>query len=180
MISVYENFLFSLTLILPLVISGFLHMFIVKKNLFSVLNKPISVDLFGRNKTYRGFVAMPVLTYIGLLCSNWISYFKNHQFNQVQILSLGLLLGLFYALFELPNSWMKRRLNIEPGKTPNKNKALFIFIDQADSVMGCLFAYALFMDLTILTVVFVIFLGPSLHLMVNFVLYLFKLRKEPM
>ncbi len=174
-----ESFKIALSLIFPLVIAGFLHMFLVKKNLLSSLNKPISLKMFGRNKTYRGFVAMPVFTYIGLLYSQAIPFFKNQNLTQMQLLKLGLLLGLFYALFELPNSWMKRRLNIEPGKTPDKNKLLFIFIDQADSVIGCLCVYVLFMDLTFLTISLVILLGPSLHLLVNYMLYLFKLRKEP-
>lgn len=174
-----ESITIALSLIFPLVIAGFLHMFLVKKNLLFFLNKPISMHLFGKNKTYRGFIAMPVLTYIGLLCSQWIPFFKVQNLTHVQLLNLGLWLGLFYALFELPNSWMKRRLNIEPGKTPDKNKLLFIFIDQADSVAGCLCVYVFFMDLSLMTLGLVILLGPSLHLLVNYLLYMCKLRKEP-
>ena len=39
-------------------------------------------------------------------------------------LLIGALLGLFYALFELPNSFLKRRLDIKPGKTIKGKKIL--------------------------------------------------------
>lgn len=176
---IYTQFVFSLSLIFPLMISGFLHMYIVKKNYFSFLNKPISIKLFGQNKTLRGFIVMPFLTYFGLVCTEVLLRNPFSLLSNTQILSLGLLLGFFYSLFELPNSWMKRKLNIQPGKTPEKNKLLFVIIDQTDSVVGCLIAYSFYLDLTWQNIIIVMLLGPSIHLAVNYLLFLLKLRKEP-
>ena len=58
---------------------------------------------------------------------------------------IGFLLGLGYSLFELPNSFIKRRLDIKPGKTTNGfKKMFFIFLDQADSVFGVCLVVCLF------------------------------------
>ena len=54
-------------------------------------------------------------------------------------LVLGALLGLAYVLFELPNSFIKRRLEIREGKTAENGwKWTFIWIDQIDSLIGCI------------------------------------------
>ena len=44
-------------------------------------------------------------------------FYINHENTLVYNLLIGFLLGLFYALFELPNSFLKRRLGIKEGKT---------------------------------------------------------------
>ena len=47
----FFEFLVITSIMLPLIISGFLHMYVVKANLFTFLNIPISEKLFGKNKT---------------------------------------------------------------------------------------------------------------------------------
>jgi hypothetical protein len=50
---------------------------------------------------------------------------------------MGGCLGLSYTLGELPNSFLKRRMGIEPGITlPGFKGLLFSLYDQTDSVLG--------------------------------------------
>ena len=121
-----------LLIILPLVLSNILHMLIVKRELFSLLNRPLSVALFGQNKTWRGFVVVMLLN--GLLF--WLLSMIYHYFSGLRAVETGAILGFVYMLSELPNSWMKRRLGIAPGKKPQRKAWLFALLDKTDSSLG--------------------------------------------
>src|SRR5665647_2312658 len=94
-------------LFLPLVISNILHMVVVKKNLLAFLKIPINKVMFGQNKTWRGMIFVPLM-------NAFIHYFLNGQ--EPKLLLYGAIYGLAYTLSELPNSWVKRRLNIRSGE----------------------------------------------------------------
>jgi CDP-2,3-bis-(O-geranylgeranyl)-sn-glycerol synthase len=93
--------------------------------------------LFGRNKTYRGIISGTV---IGVLIVYVQSYFYSFDaiknislidYTKVNLLLLGFLMG-FGALFgDLVKSFIKRRLNISPGKS-------WIPFDQTDFLIGSL------------------------------------------
>src|SRR5690606_27440044 len=93
---------------------------------------------------------------------------------------LGLALGLAYVAFELPNSYMKRRLGIAPGKLPERNRFVFALVDQSDSAIGCMLVYALFVAPPWPVLLLLAFLGPAVHLAANLGLYSLGLRKEPL
>ena len=94
-------------------------------------------------------------------------------------LMLGILLGLGYALSELPNSFLKRRLDIEPGKTISGfKKIFFIFLVQADSVFGCTLVVAMFYPMSIVFYLMYVLVGSATHLIMNMLLYFMKLRKN--
>jgi hypothetical protein len=80
---------------------------------------------------------------------------------------------------ELPNSFIKRRIGIEPGKRPPRHAAWFALADQADSAVGCALVYGWALSLAIVTVLILVAIGPAIHLIVNYSLYLMRLRKEP-
>ena len=125
-----------LPLFLPLVIGNVAHMIIVKKNYIKALSIPISSKLFGTNKTYRGFLVLPVL-------SGFIAYLNAIIFDSLQIanryaLFIRIGLGFAYMLFELPNSYLKRKLGIPQGTSSNKYKILQLCIDKIDSLVGVL------------------------------------------
>ena len=182
----------------PVIIAGILNMMLLKSNLFSSLNKPIDNNiklkdgkpLFGKNKTWRGFFAYVIITAIitilwGLLSKYIISLEKNNFFyvnyNNTFLYNLlvGILLGLFYAIFELPNSFLKRRVDIKEGKTKKGFlKPFFIFLDQADSLFGCVLVLSFFYDMTFLFYIYFVFLGSITHLLINILLYFLKLRKN--
>ncbi len=173
----------ALYLSIPLVIAGILHMVVVRKSLFKALAIPIQKSWFGANKTWRGVFFMPVLTVIGMAIVQFIPTGPTLPVSLVipNWIWLGLALGLVYILFELPNSYIKRRLNIPPGKRPKRFGVWFAFWDQADSPLGCVLVYALWLDEIPPTVLITtVILGPVLHLTINVSLYYFGLRKEPL
>jgi CDP-archaeol synthase len=179
-----SHFLHAIWLILPIVIAGVLHMLAVRWNIFPALRIPISTRIFGENKTLRGFILMPIFCSIGVFFSHAIQismgyssiFFTNGAAN----LGLGLLLGLGYCLGELPNSWYKRRLGIPPGQSLPGHRVVSLITDHMDSLIGCLFVYGYFLVLTVMSCVFIIILGPLIHILINLGLYAVGVRKEPL
>ncbi|MCD5003111.1 CDP-archaeol synthase [Enterococcus saccharolyticus] len=147
--------------------------------------------LFGENKTWKGFIGMMILGSLSQiiwgLCLTIVPSLEQYNLfyaaykNVWQTNSwIGLLLGFAYVLFELPNSFMKRRLDIRPGKTAeNRWKWLFVFIDQADSLLGCALVVALLVPITWQQFLGIILVGSGTHIIVNQVLFRFHLRKNP-
>jgi len=184
------------TLLAP-IISGIVNMIWCKTKVFSSLSKPMDfgknfVDkkrIFGDNKTWKGFIGYLFLNmfFSIILGFTWnatklneMNFFYSKVSNTLlNNLLIGLLLGLGYALFELPNSFLKRRINIEPGKTPNGfKKVFFVFLDQADSVIGCCLVVALFYKMSIPFFIAYVFVGAITHIIFNMLLYFVGLRKN--
>ena len=154
-------------LYLPLVISNVLHMFVVKYNLIVFLKKPISTSFFGENKTYRGFTFVSIINAATLfLCSKLFNIELNHS-----PLILGFLLGLGYVFFELPNSYIKRKLGIAPGETSEKHKFLFIILDRCDSAFGVSLIYTLFTGLGFKEFLFLFILAFLVHFFFSYLLF---------
>jgi hypothetical protein len=167
---------------IPLIVGGIVHMIAVKANTLSYLKKPVHPRWFGLNKTWRGFVIMPLATWPGVLlaqsCESLFDLKAPLLANHSSIV-LALLLGLGYCLAELPNSFVKRRLGIQEGQTSEKYKWFFVTLDQADSVIGSLLAYKLILTISWTTFLVTIVFGTVLHLMINVLLYLARIRKNP-
>ncbi len=87
-------------------------------------------------------------------------------------LALGCWAGLGYALGELPNSFIKRQLDIAPGRQPQGSTARWVgfLIDQTDSVLGALLALACWVELPWPTSVAILATGPVVHWCFNLVL----------
>ena len=176
-------FLIKMSLLsLPLVIGGIIHMLVVKKDILSFFKKPINVKWFGQNKTWRGFLVMPLATWPGVLISQNLERLINPE----EPLLLGitswwpaLALGWGYCLAELPNSFLKRKLGIKEGQTSEHHKWFFIILDQADSVFGCLVVYKLIIILPWNLFWGTFCFGTFVHLFINNLLYLIKIRKNP-
>ena len=86
--------------------------------------------------------------------------------------------GFGYALFELPNSFIKRRLGIQPGESPKRFKALFILMDQLDSGIGVALATWLVFAIPVPTAVSIVLLSPMVALAVKRVLFILKWKKD--
>lgn len=122
---------------------------------------------------------VPLLT--ALFALLWLPIGQFHSPQEIILIEecclAGLLAGLGYILPELPNSWMKRKLGIPPGKLPVSNRAFFIFGDQIDSAIGVTLAYTLYFKLPAMSaaLIFVIFLLSAF--VVKQLLYLLALKK---
>lgn len=186
-------------LIAILVCAGSSNMVFVKARLFSRLSRPMDGGvvhrdgkrLFGDNKTWKGFFGMIVLTAVWLAAAGWLA----SKFPAIDRLSLiefddlsfpyniwfyGALWGLAYVLAELPNSFIKRRVNIPPGKNAKGLKGfMFLVMDQVDSVIGCVLVLPLFAHITWLDGIVLVALGSAAHYFANLLLFAVRLKNQP-
>lgn len=185
-----------ITLISP-IISGIVNSIFCKTKYLKILNKPIDFGknftdkkrIFGDHKTWKGLFGYIILNIIFSVIFGYIwnitnlekynFFYINHENTLLFNILIGFLLGLGYSLFELPNSFIKRRLDIKPGKTiKGFKKIFFIIFDQADSVFGVALVVWLFYPIGIWIYLFYILLGTVTHLLVNMLLYFLHLRKN--
>jgi len=177
-----SNLVSALILTLPLLLGGTFHMWVVRRNWFAALARPISQAAFGANKSWRGVLVMTVATVPGVFATVWFAALLGagvtRPLNAVSPLLLGIALGLGYALAELPNSFVKRRLGIAPGAPAARHRFWFTLIDQADSALGCALIYAWLIDVPVAVLLLIVLVGPAVHLAANLTLYSLGLRKE--
>lgn len=184
--------------LMPVILTGILNMVFCKLPLPGFPGRPIDAGrnladgkrIFGDNKTWKGFFGYMILgtlmCFIWGICCNASPALAGHNYfyfehsNTIQYnLLCGLLLGTAYALFELPNSFLKRRIGIEPGKTMNGwQKAFFVFLDQADSIFGCVLVVCIFHPLPVWYYFLFVFVGAVTHIIFNMLLYCAHLRKN--
>lgn len=186
-----------LYLMAPIILAGICNMAYVKLPLHGRLRVPMDggrrwrdgARIFGDNKTWKGFLGMIAFASVWfslqaaldatLPGARALSLVPFASFPPRLVPVLGALWGLGYVLAELPNSFMKRRLGVRPGaNVPGLRGALFLLIDQGDSVLGCLVALRLFYPCGWRTGLLLLLIGTGVHLAVNAVLYLVGLRKQ--
>ena len=179
------------------ILAGIVNMAWCKSNILEATRKPIDGGnkffdkkrIFGDNKTWKGligyiFLNIVMAVLVGAiynLCSlNRFSFvYQNHANTPLFNVWLGFLIGLAYALFELPNSFLKRRLGIKPGKSATGwKKVLFTILDQADSIFGICLVVCLFYPMTIWFYLLYVLIGSATHILLNVLLYLAGLRKN--
>lgn len=188
-------------LALPVILSGVLHMFVVKKRWFSALARPLDGGRcfrgrrwFGDNKTWRGVLVMigagallgalqgllggGALSGVSALGGVWLV--DNTALGYaLQYGAAHALFGLGYALGELPNSFLKRQIDIAPGKTgAGALGALFFLLDQGDSVASCLLVGWLVFPFSGALVIASITSLTALHLILNAALHKGGVRKN--
>ena len=134
-------------------------------------NKP----LFGKNKTFRGFV-------FGIIFSIAISglqffFYSSDAFRSISFFDyqnwilFGFLMGFGALTGDLIKSFFKRRLGIEPGYK-------FVPFDQADFVIGALLFVTAFYDLTLKIFLTSLILSFILHIIINHLAFYLKIRNE--
>lgn len=184
----------------PVIIGGILNSAFSKSSLFPWLNKPIDAGrlfidrrrIFGANKTYKGFFGYVVIIAAISIIWGWVivnspyltqhNFFYRHNSDAFAFnVAVGALLGFVWALSELPNSFIKRRFDVAQSKDVENiwSKTAFVLIDQADSVFGVTLVIALFNPLSLGWYLAFVALGAGTHLVINYLLYLTKLRSQP-
>lgn len=144
--------------------------------------------VFGENKTVRGFAVMvpaAALSFAGiaaLLARNdgavpasiW-------ALSIAQYAALGAWAGFAFMLAELPNSFVKRQLDIAPGQAPDtRTAALVCFaVDRLDSIVGMLVAVALVVPAPQAMWGWVILLGPGIHWAFSILLFRLGVKARP-
>ncbi|MCG8670833.1 MAG: CDP-archaeol synthase [Pseudomonadales bacterium] len=171
----------SLYVQVPVVIGGVLHMVVVTRDMWPSMKVPIWESQFGKNKTWRGIVVVPILTLIGVVpllvfeaVQQWV--FGNSLLAEYSLVLLGIMGGLGYMLGELPNSFLKRRMGAAPGEMPTQNENFFIALDQIDSAVGVALLFWLFLGFPITVCLLYAATFPVTALVVKHYLYKYKLK----
>ena len=144
--------------------------------------------LFGDNKTVRGFLVLvpaAAAAFAGLSAA--ISWSSPDLLSSLWPLStsgyaaLGALAGLGFMAGELPNSFVKRQLDIAPGQAPRRPFAAVVcFVaDRVDSILGMLVAVSLVVPLPAMIWVYVLLIGPGIHLAFSALLYRLGVKARP-
>jgi CDP-diacylglycerol--serine O-phosphatidyltransferase len=165
----------------PVVVGGVLHMVAVSRGWLPALAVPVQRRLFGANKTWRGFVLVPLFTAAGalLLLPVERAWGAEAPIGVALLLPAGLLAGLGYVLGELPNSFLKRRLGIAPGATPARGRRVFLLLDQFDSGLGVALAYLLLPGISVTTALLYLLTFPFTALGVKRLLFRARLKASP-
>ena len=181
----------------PVIIAGVLNMVWCSTRLAPALNQPLDNHavlrdgrrVFGDNKTWKGLVGMVVLGAVafvlwslvvrGSSMGQWDLFHQRHAATLAFDAGVGALLGAAYALFELPNSFLKRRLDIAPGKeSKGPRRWLFVLLDQIDSVLGCAVVIAFLATVTPLFLLGLVVVGAITHILLNMGLFAVGLRRN--
>jgi hypothetical protein len=138
--------------ITPVLVAGIGQVAILKMGLLPRLAIPLDLGLqwrgrqvLGPRKTWRGVIIMTTLSALTARAqaaaarrSRRLRAICPFDYRRVNPWLLGGTLGLGYCIAELPNSFVKRRLDIPPAQSSQRFGWLQYLIDQSDSVAGCL------------------------------------------
>jgi hypothetical protein len=132
--------------------------------------------IFGAHKCIRGFVVMVPAAGLafGLLAAlaGSVVRLALWPLSPVEYALLGAWSGFGFMAGELPNSFLKRQLDIEPGEAPAGLRGVLHFLmDRIDSGLGMLATLALAVDVPWLTWIYVLLLGPFIHWSFSFVMF---------
>lgn len=144
--------------------------------------------IFGDNKTWRGFVIMipavgGVFFLLGglrpLMPAEWTAGLWN--LTTLEFALTGCWVGFGFMIGELPNSFVKRQVGIEPGSLPDNGwaKPIWFTIDQVDSVVGGMLALSFFVPIPFLTWAFILVVGPAMHWSFNLLFFLLGMKARP-
>ena len=157
--------------IVPLVISNSLHMVVVRKNMFAMANEAIWDWGFGKNKTWRGFLFVPITNaFIVTILVQTI------PLNLESPMVVGFALGFAYMFAELPNSFLKRRVGILPGGNHGRFSLAFSVLDKTDSAIGVVLTYVLMGNASWQTGMWLLLIASFTHVFVSLLLVAMRIK----
>lgn len=177
----------ALFLVIAMSTAGIAHVAWLRSAAAAALTAPIDRGLtlrgrrlLGDNKMVRGFVVLPPAATVAFAL--WAEIWSHLPFppasglwplDSAQFALLGFACGFAFMLAELPNSFLKRQLDIVPGQAAAQAplRALFFVVDRCDSVLGVLFAASLLVPVPVRTWLWVLLLGPCMHAVFSIILH---------
>lgn len=128
--------------------------------------------LFGAHKMLRGLMVMPFASALAFALfgsartryPTWLAA-GIWELSASEYALLGLACGLAFMLSELPNSFLKRQLDVAPGEISGRwwLKPLCFVLDRCDSTFGTLLAVTATLPVSGETWFWVFILGPVSH-----------------
>jgi CDP-2,3-bis-(O-geranylgeranyl)-sn-glycerol synthase len=123
--------------------------------------------IFGDNKTRRGFVVMVPASALAFaaLGGSAPASLGLWPLSPLAYAALGALAGIGFMAGELPNSFVKRQLDIAPGSVRSHSGAatLQFAVDRLDSGIGMLLVVSIAVPTPWLTWAIVLLVGPAIH-----------------
>ena len=129
----------------PLLLSAAISGLVLRYDWFAALRKPIDAGrslggrrLFGDSKTWRGVAVAVVGCITGAAIQRYLLVEVARgialvPYERLNVVAFGLAMGSGAMLGELPNSFVKRRVGIAPGKTTRGPLAILFYLwDQLD------------------------------------------------
>jgi CDP-2,3-bis-(O-geranylgeranyl)-sn-glycerol synthase len=177
-------------------LAGIAHAWWLRSKLSLRLGAPVDLRLtlrgrrlFGANKMWRGFAVMPPAAALAFWAAGllrpafpaWL-YAGTWDLALSEYAELGFVCGFAFMLAELPNSFVKRQLDVAPGMA-SRDRALavvFFVVDRVDSVLGVLIALTALVPVAPATWAWVLALGPAVHWLFSLWLYRLKVKARPL
>lgn len=128
--------------------------------------------VFGDHKTIRGLISGTIAAIIVVYLQKLFSLPSFVDYQTVNPVILGTLLGAGALIGDAIKSFFKRQLNIPSGKP-------FIPFDQIDYILGAIVFTFFYVRLSLWDYLFSILLFLVLHLLISYLGYLLKLKKDP-
>lgn len=179
-------------LFLPLLVGAIVNGLCIRFQCLTFLTYPLDFRLtcrkrrlFGNNKTFRGIILFSIGT--ALAVSLQATVFHNIPLLQsLEILNydlvypplFGFFLGVAAMLSELPNSYLKRQLDIPSGGAAHGIwLPIFYFLDQVDLLAGTWLVLSLAMKVTLDHVLFSIVFIFFAHQIITIIAYFLGMRQ---
>jgi CDP-diglyceride synthetase len=185
----------ALFIMISFVLAGLVHSLWLRTALSRRLFIPIDGGatfrgrrVFGENKTVRGFVVMIPATSAAFALVHWaLGSFSPLATSSLwpltlsEYASLGAWAGLGFMLGELPNSFVKRQFDVAPGQAPPSVLGTIVtfVVDRLDSVVGALIAISIATPTPWRTWIYVMLVGPAIHLAFSVLLYRLGVKARP-
>jgi CDP-2,3-bis-(O-geranylgeranyl)-sn-glycerol synthase len=135
------------------------------------LAKPINEKVFGKTKTYRGFVfGILGALIIGLIQVYFKVYAPYAEFYMELTLLLSFLLGFGALCGDLFKSFLKRRIGKKSGEP-------WLIFDQIDYILGAILFSSFVFNFPIEIIITALILSPLLSLGANIIAYKLKIKK---
>lgn len=174
-------------LILAMSCAGIAQVLWLRSSLAAQFSQPVDLGirlrgrrLFGENKQLRGFMVLPVAAALSFALLGWAREslpgwlaLGMWALEPRQYAGLGFVAGLAFMLAELPNSFLKRQMDIDPGGQPRAPwlRAIFFAADRLDSLLGMLIAVGLLVPLPAATWIWMLLVAPAVHAFFSSLLY---------
>jgi hypothetical protein len=175
----------------PLLLAAIAQGLCIKYDWLSRLRRPLDLGrvykgkrIFGDHKTWRGLAINVLFCSLGAIIQAWLQgkgvlpqglFLLDYESHA---LTVGVLIGLGMTVGELPNSFLKRRFEIPPGKSRDGPLGIAFFIyDQVDLTIGIWVFLFFLIRPSLWLVLWSLLLTLALHLAVSSVGYLLGMRK---